>query len=167
MADGIFVLVAILFLCLDMTSNIHHKSSDILEKSFFDTDSSDTIKSTSFLKELKKNKESLDNTSITVDDSSQIELILKSYADSDKRKVLETTAGKSKSIMEILKICTSPQTSAYRKIKSLIESGLLISDGFIFKHGKKIVKYKSVFEDITINILQNKITITVKLAAKK
>ncbi len=106
--------------------------------------------------------------STTIEDQSQVELILRSYADLGNRKILEAASSASKTIMEILNTCDVPQSSAYRKIITLIANGLLIPDGFVVKNERKMIKYMSIFEDITINILHNKaVAINVKLTARR
>ena len=90
-------------------------------------------------------------------------IILESYFDSDKRKIIEKATEEPKTIMEILAECNIAQTSAYRKVTSLIQKGLMIPAGYVFSSGRRIMKYKPVFENIQINIMKNKIIIKVKL----
>ena len=102
--------------------------------------------------------------SMTIKDQSQVELILRCYADLGNRKILEAASSASKTIMEILNTCKVPQTSAYRKIITLIENGLLTPDGSVVKNERKLIKYRSLFEDIAIEILHNKdVVINVKM----
>jgi hypothetical protein len=56
-----------------------------------------------------------------------------------------------------------PQTSGYRKVNSLIEDGLLIKDGhMISASGRKTDKYKSLFDNVEIDIKNNKVIVNVQ-----
>jgi len=102
---------------------------------------------------------------VTIKDKSIISLILRSYADDDKKKILNTTSNKPRIILNIIAACKLPQTSSYRKINSLIKNGLLIPDGQVSrKYGKKVTKYVSLFENLEINIIKNDITIKAKFS---
>ncbi len=106
-----------------------------------------------------------DNKVVTVKDKSIISLILRSYADVDKKKILNATVNKPRIILDIINTCKLPQTSSYRKINSLIKNGLLIPDGQIpRKYGKKVTKYVSLFENLEINIVKNDINIKAKFS---
>ena len=97
---------------------------------------------------------------VTIKDKSIISLILHSYADEDKKKILNTAANKPLIILDIIEACKLPQTSSYRKINSLIRNGLLIPNGEIpRKYGKIVTKYISLFENLEISIVKNDITI--------
>ncbi len=105
------------------------------------------------------------NKVVTVKDKTIISLILRSYADEDKKKILNTTATKPRIILDIINTCKLPQTSSYRKINSLIKNGLLIPDGQIpRKYGKKVTKYVSLFDNLEINIVKNDISIKAKFS---
>ncbi|MGI0068818.1 MAG: transcriptional regulator, partial [Nitrosopumilaceae archaeon] len=70
-----------------------------------------------------------------------------------------------KIISEILEVTQIPQTSGYRKINSLIDNGLLIVQGHVTTYdGKMVNKYKSTFDNVTINIEKNKVIVKVLLA---
>ena len=106
------------------------------------------------------------NTKSTIiRDKSIISVILRSYADSDKKKILNVTADKPRIILDIISVSKLPQTSCYRKINLLIKNGLLIPDGEILrKYGKKVTKYTSLFENLEINIVKNDISIKAKFS---
>jgi hypothetical protein len=102
---------------------------------------------------------------VTIKDKSIISLILHSYADEDKKKILNTTANKPRIILDIISACKLPQTSSYRKINSLIKNGLLIPNGKIpRKYGKIVTKYISLFENLEINIVKNDISVKAKFS---
>jgi hypothetical protein len=92
-------------------------------------------------------------------------IILESFGDDDKKKILGALNGDSLIISQIIERCNIPQTSGYRKINALIDEGLLVPSGFIAtSDGKKITKYRSIFDNIKIDIIKNKITIVIHLA---
>src|SRR5256885_6700082 len=102
---------------------------------------------------------------VAIEDSSLAKLILESFGDEDKKNILNTVLDESRIISEILEIAHIPQTSGYRKVNSLIDNGLLIAQGHVITHdGKKVSKYKSIFENVTINIEKNKVIVRVLLA---
>ncbi len=102
---------------------------------------------------------------ITIKAKPIISLILHSYADDDKKKILNITANKPRIILDIINACKLPQTSSYRKINSLIKNGLLIPDGQITrKFGKKVTKYVALFENLEINIIKNDISVIARFS---
>ncbi len=101
---------------------------------------------------------------VLIENTDLIKTILESFGDDDKKKILSALNGESLIISQIIEKCHIPQTSGYRKVNSLINEGLLVPSGFIAApDGKKITKYKSIFDNIKIDILKNKITITLHL----
>ncbi len=104
---------------------------------------------------------------ITLKDSTLTSLILEAFGDSDKKKILTSVVSESKIIYEILEECNIPQTSGYRKINSLIKNGLLLVDGFIeTQDGKKTNKYRTIFQNIKINIIKNEVTVDIQMNTK-
>jgi len=102
---------------------------------------------------------------VTIKAKPIISLILHSYADDDKKKILNITANKPRIILDIINACKLPQTSSYRKINSLIKNGLLIPDGQITrKFGKKVTKYVALFENLEINIIKNDISVIARFS---
>ena len=102
---------------------------------------------------------------VAIEDSSLAKLILESFGDEDKKNILNTVLDEPRIISEILEIAKIPQTSGYRKVNTLIEGGLLTVHGSVTTHdGKRVNKYKSIFENVTINIEKNKVVVKVLLA---
>jgi len=111
--------------------------------------------------ETSKNKK---NGWIEIRDSSLSRTFLESFADSDKKSILGHVADDAKIIADILESCKIPQTSGYRKINSLINEGLLISNGFeLSRDGKKIKKYETVFTNIKVEIVKNDVMVKVQM----
>lgn len=101
---------------------------------------------------------------IVIKDKSLILLILQSYADPDKKMILDATEH-PKTILDIIDECKLPQTSTYRKINSLIRNGLLIPDGQIsMRHGKNVITYAALFQNVEINIIKNDVQVRAKIA---
>lgn len=104
---------------------------------------------------------------ITIEDPRLSTVILKALGDDDKNKILNAVIGKSMIISDILFVTQTPQTSGYRKINSLIEDGLLIAEGQeTLADGKSVTKYKALFENVQINIVQNKISVKIQVLEK-
>lgn len=101
---------------------------------------------------------------IIIDDPLVTQTILKSFGDSDKRKILESLAAKPQMVSEILEKFKIPQTSGYRKLNSLIKDGLIIDSGQTsICEGKIVKKYVSVFENLKINIFGDNIKVNVQI----
>lgn len=114
---------------------------------------------------LEQSKMSSDNW-VIIQDQSLAKIFLESFADDDKKAILEVAMDKSLIISDILNNCSIPQTSGYRKINYLIENGLLISNGYaLSKDGKKVQKYQTIFNNVKMDI--QKKTIVMKVQLKK
>jgi c-di-GMP-related signal transduction protein len=98
----------------------------------------------------------------TISDKDTIQFILEALGDDNKKNIL-TVANEPRIIPDILDVCSLPNTSGYRKIKELINDGMLVTCGFTTTNGgKKVDKYISIFDSIKINIIKNKIMIKVQ-----
>lgn len=101
-----------------------------------------------------------DRNWLSIEDPLLSKIILESVGDYDKKNILNSVLDESKIISDILNMNNLPQTSGYRKINALIQNGMLIPYGFVFMYdGKKVTKYKSVFENIVIKMEKNKVMI--------
>jgi len=102
---------------------------------------------------------------VAIEDPSLAKLILESFGDEDKKNILNSVLDEPRIISEILEHAQVPQTSGYRKVNSLIENGLLTVQGQMTTHdGKRVNKYKSIFENVTITIIKNQVVVKVLLA---
>lgn len=100
---------------------------------------------------------------ITLEDSQLIETMLKALGDEDKKNIISAVIDEPLIISDILEISQIPQTSGYRKINSLIDDGILIPQGHVTTHdGKRVTKYKVIFENIRISIEKNKVIVKVQ-----
>ena len=102
---------------------------------------------------------------MTIEDPLLTKIILESFGDEDKKKILTTLTEEPRIVSEILDICKLPQTSGYRKINVLINDGMVITNGYITtSDGKRVNKYMSAFENVKIDIVKNKVTVKVQLS---
>ncbi|PIW34822.1 MAG: hypothetical protein COW26_05780, partial [Nitrosopumilales archaeon CG15_BIG_FIL_POST_REV_8_21_14_020_33_23] len=90
-------------------------------------------------------------------------IIIQTFGDLEKKKIIESVMNSPKIIYEIIKDCNLPQTSGYRKINVLIDDGFLIPIKFEIKENKRIYRYISIFKNLKIDINSNKITVSVQL----
>lgn len=111
-------------------------------------------------KKSKGNWQTITNQNIT-------SIILEAVGDQEKKKILETTASTPKIVADIVKDVSIPQTSGYRKINNLINSGLLVQSGFTMKDNKKISKYVCIFDNLKINIEKEKVIIDIQLTQQE
>ena len=100
---------------------------------------------------------------VLIENPTLIKIILESYGDDDKKRILGTLNGEPMIISQIIERCGIPQTSGYRKVNALIDNGLLVSAGYASPDGKKVTKYRSVLDSIKINIIKSKISATLHL----
>ena len=154
---------------MDLDLDINHGPalSDYLEKSSFVAYTGPRtnlmLVRNQFTNTSKKYANNADYEWMKVEDQLVAELILKAFADDDKKKILDSTLSKSRTPVEILDICKIPSTSGYRKIKSLIRDGLLIPNGtFLARTKKQVRRYISSLENIKIDICKGKLVVKVK-----
>jgi len=87
--------------------------------------------------------------------------ILSVLADDEMIRILNSTKNESKSAVTIMKINDISHSTTYRKIKWLLENGLLIVDKIeITNDGKKFSLLRSTLKTVQINY-ENEVTIKV------
>jgi hypothetical protein len=112
---------------------------------------------------VEKTKQSESNW-IQIKDPELSKIFLESFADQDKKAILGAVMDDALIIAKILESCKIPQTSGYRKINFLINSGLLLANGFELAHdGKKVKKYETIFDNVKVDIVKNEIDVKVQL----
>lgn len=88
------------------------------------------------------------------------EAILTALVDPEMVSVINSTMYESKSVYDIIMETKMPHTTAYRKIKWLVEQDLLVIDRFcINDEGKKYSLFHSVFRSIVVKYENMKIII--------
>ena len=110
-----------------------------------------------------KSKKDQTQNRFTIYEQSICQSILKAYSDDETSKILNASIGEPWTISEILEKLHITKTSGYRKVNSLIEDGLLIKKGHeLASNRRKIDKYKSLFDNVKIDIMNNKVTVSVQ-----
>ena len=138
-----------------------HCLNTILEESF--KERSKTSGNSSLENTDRKNPSIYSNW-ITIKNLTVARTILASLGDDDKKNILNAVLDKPRTFMEIMEITKLPSSSGYRKVCSLLDNGLLIElNSNINSGGKRKIKYKSIFQNIEINIEKNKIIIKILL----
>ena len=96
---------------------------------------------------------------VNVIDSELVNTIFEFLGDFESRKIISILLENEYTIPQILKESKIPKTSGYRKIEDLLISGVLIETGKILSESKKISKIRCIFQEVSINVKEEKITI--------
>ena len=96
---------------------------------------------------------------VNVIDSELVNTIFEFLGDSESRKIISILLENEYTIPKILKESKIPKTSGYRKIEDLLISEVLIETGKILSESKKISKIRCIFQEVSINVKEEKITI--------
>ena len=135
-------------------------------REFFGTGSKGVVRSVlgNFCK-VKKIKGSK-NQIILLQDENMTEKILEMLGDKDYRKILDMLIDKPHTTYEILDKTDIPQASAYRKVESLVDAGLLVEDSRVpGERGRHSVKLTTVYRGLDLNIIKkNKVTVKVRMS---
>lgn len=78
--------------------------------------------------------------------------VLTALADADCRAILVAVAIQPRSVPEIVEACEIPTATAYRKVESLVDAGLIEERVTIRPEGKNVNTYALRVESITITI---------------
>lgn len=86
------------------------------------------------------------------------ELILKSFADEEKKAIMDLIRDTPETIPKILELCKIPNTSGYRKMNQLIDEKMVVTTGLAETfEGKRAILYKSIIQKMQILINANEI----------
>ncbi len=96
---------------------------------------------------------------VSIIDSKLVNLIFESLGDLESRKIISILLENEYTIPQILKESKIPKTSGYRKIEDLLINGFLIETGKVLSESKKVSKIRCVFQEISINVKEDKISI--------
>jgi predicted transcriptional regulator len=78
--------------------------------------------------------------------------VLAALADQEIVKILDCSMFRDKSVNEVIRECNIPHTTAYRKIRWLLDNGLLLSTrNEVTEEGKKFTLFRSVFKSLRID----------------
>ena len=93
-------------------------------------------------------------------DSQKKKAILTALADPEAVSIINSTMNQSKSASDIIRETNVPHTTAYRKIKWLVDEKLLVVDKVLINdEGKKYSLFHSIFRSIIVKYENNKIII--------
>jgi DNA-binding transcriptional ArsR family regulator len=93
-------------------------------------------------------------------DSQKKKAILTALADPEAVSIINSTMNQSKSVSDIIRETNVPHTTAYRKIKWLVDEKLLVVDKVLINdEGKKYSLFHSIFRSIIVKYENNKILI--------
>jgi len=106
------------------------------------------------------------NKWIVIRDIPIMKLILEAFGDDDKKKILVSVFEEPMIVSDILDTCKIAHTSGYRKIRSLISAGLLVSPDEIDQNGRVVKRYKSLIANLKIDIKKNKVIVKVKFSGE-
>ena len=88
---------------------------------------------------------------------------LRALGDDVKRKILNSFIDTPRTINEVLRMNCISHTSGYRKAKSLIDDGLLVSTNISqTERGKSVNTYIPIFKNLIIRIVKDKVIIKVQ-----
>ncbi len=83
--------------------------------------------------------------------SHEVRVVLIALADNEMMKILDSAMNQSKSVNEILKETNISHTTGFRKIKWLLDEGLITLDKIIITpDGKKFSLYHSTLKSISV-----------------
>jgi len=86
--------------------------------------------------------------------------ILITLGDKEMVQIMNCCMYKSVSVNEIIKETEIPHTTAYRKIKWMLDNGILVTEHFLISpDGKKSSLFKSTMRSISVKYEQNEIIV--------
>src|SRR5581483_5572583 len=89
--------------------------------------------------------------------------ILASIADKEMAKIMECATLKAKSVNQVIRETGISYSTAYRKIKWMVDEGLLFTEKFeITPDGKKFSLFKSTLKSINVKYESGKTTVQVE-----
>ena len=82
--------------------------------------------------------------------------------DEYSRKILNSTMENSKSVMDIMREQEIPMTSAYRKIKLLLDNRLIkVEKSLVTDDGKRYYLYRSAIKSVIINYIDGTLSLDI------
>ncbi|QLH09154.1 transcriptional regulator [Candidatus Nitrosotenuis sp. DW1] len=121
-----------------------------------------------FLESICNIKTTRNDSWVSINNSILTKIILEAFGDICKKRILDILSSDVLIISQIIEKCDIAQTSGYRKINSLIDDGLLVPSGYVStSDGKKVTKYRSVFDNVKIEIVRNDVKVAIRLAKEE
>ena len=82
--------------------------------------------------------------------------------DEYSRKILNSTMENSKSVMDIMREQEIPMTSAYRRIKFLLDNRLIkVEKSLVTDDGKRYYLYRSAIKSVIINYIDGTLSLDI------
>lgn len=104
-----------------------------------------------------------DNRWFDIADNEYATKTLRALGDDVKREILTSFIDTPRTINEVLRMHHISHTSGYRKAKSLIDDGLLVSTNISqTERGKSVNTYIPIFKNLIIRIVKDKVIIKVQ-----
>ena len=92
----------------------------------------------------------------------QKKAIVNALLDEYSRKILDSTINESKSIIEIIREQDIPMTSAYRRVKLLMDNKLVkVERSMVTEDGKRYYLYLSSIKNASINYDEGKLIVEI------
>jgi hypothetical protein len=100
------------------------------------------------------------NTNMIVENEKSKRAILAALGDTELQKILDATMFNSESVIQIIRDTGIPHTTAYRKIRWLLDEKLLVVDKIdITEDGKKSSSFRTVLKSFNIKYEFNNVVI--------
>lgn len=87
----------------------------------------------------------------TIDDADDVQAILHALQDDDCRAVLDATGDTSLSASELAERCDLPLSTAYRKLETLTDAGLLTERTRLSPDGKHASEYIRAVDEVVVD----------------
>ncbi len=88
--------------------------------------------------------------------------IANALIDEYSRKILNSTMESSKSVMDIMREQEIPMTSAYRRIKVLLDNKLIkVERSLVTEDGKRYYLYRSAIKSVVINYTEGNLLLDI------
>ncbi len=87
-----------------------------------------------------------------IENQSQSESVVSALADSYSRRILTSVAESPRSVSELVEECSIPTATAYRKVKTLVELGLVDEQVRIRSTGRNVSEYVLRIDSVSIEI---------------
>lgn len=89
--------------------------------------------------------------------------ILTALADKEMMRIIDCATLRPRSVNEVIREANIPHSTAYRKIKWMLEAGLLLTERIeITSDGKKFSLFKSTIKSVDVKYDQGKILVEIE-----
>ncbi len=139
---------------------------DIVLRKFFGKHST-KIEMQIFKKVISVEKKEKDESSIIIKDVNTAKKIFEAYGDPVKKNIMEVLRKQPKSIPEAIDETKLPQASTYRRVKELIQDGLLTMVGHTqASDGRKVSEYKTTLNRAMFDVQDKGLFVSINLHNK-